>query len=53
MVTTHTRMDISRGEFTHVIDEILEVLEHKHIDEESKKDVLAILWSLKSMVVSL
>jgi hemoglobin len=53
MVTAHTGMNISRGEFTHVIDDILEVLEHNHIDEESKKDVLAILWSLKSMVVSL
>jgi hemoglobin len=52
MVTTHKRMNISRREFTHVIDDILKVLEHNHIDEESKKDVLAILWSLKSMVVS-
>ena len=53
MITTHTGMNISRGEFTHVIDDILEVLENNHIDEESKKDVLAILWSLKSMVISI
>jgi hemoglobin len=53
MVTTHTGMNISRGEFTHVIDDILGVLENNHIDEESKKEVLAILWSLKSMVISL
>ncbi|CAM3096821.1 group I truncated hemoglobin [Flavobacterium frigoris] len=53
MVATHTGMNISRGEFAHGIDDILGVLENNHIDEESKKDVLAILWSLKSMVVSL
>lgn len=53
MVTTHTGMNISRGEFTHVIDDILGVLENNNIDEESKKDVLAILWSLKGMVVAL
>jgi hemoglobin len=37
MVTTHKRMNISRREFTHVIDDILKVLEHNHIDEESKR----------------
>lgn len=53
MKTAHTGMNISRGEFTHVIDDVLAVLENNNIDEESKKDVLAILWSLKSTVVSL
>lgn len=52
MITAHKGMNISRGEFTHVIDDVLEALEKNHIDEESKKDVLAILWSLKNMVIS-
>jgi hemoglobin len=52
MVTAHKGMNISRGEFTHVIDDVMEALEKNHIDEESKKDVLAILWSLKNMVIS-
>jgi hemoglobin len=47
MVTAHTGMNISRGEFTHVIDDILGVLE-KQIDEESKKRC-----SCNSMVPSL
>ena len=53
MVTTHTGMNISRDEFTHVIDDILDVLDKNHFDEESRKDVLAILWSLKNSVISL
>jgi len=28
------------------------VLEKHHIDDESKKDVLAILWSLKETIMS-
>jgi hemoglobin len=35
-------MNINRGEFTHVIDDILKVLENNHIDEELKKYILGI-----------
>jgi hemoglobin len=52
MPTTHTGMNISAAEYVHVIDDIMVVLEKHKIDEESKKDVLAILWSLKGMIIA-
>jgi len=52
MVTTHQSMNISAAEYMHVMDDIMGVLNKHQIDEESKKDVLAILWSLKGMVMS-
>jgi len=52
MVTTHTGMNISAAEYMHVIDDILLVLTDHKIDDESQKDVLAILWSLKGMIIA-
>ena len=52
MITTHTGMNISPGEYYHVMDDIMLALDANGIDEESKKDVLAVLWSLKGMIVS-
>lgn len=52
MLTAHTGMNISREEYMHVMEDILLVLDKHNIDEESKKDVLAILWSLKGMIIS-
>ncbi|MDF1547309.1 MAG: group 1 truncated hemoglobin [Bacteroidales bacterium] len=51
MVTTHKGMNISREEYIHVVDDILLVLSKNKIDDESKKDVLFILWSLKDMII--
>ncbi len=51
MVTTHKGMNISAAEFVHVVDDILMVLDKHNVDDESKKEVLAILWSLKGMVI--
>jgi uncharacterized protein YutE (UPF0331/DUF86 family) len=34
------------------MDDIMEVLEKHNIYEESKMDVLAVLWSLKEMIIS-
>ena len=51
MPTTHTGMNISAAEYMHVIDDIMGVLDKHNIDDESKKDVLAILWSLKGMIM--
>lgn len=51
MVTTHTGMNISAAEYMHVIDDIFLSLKKNNIDEESQKDVLAILWSLKGMIM--
>lgn len=52
MPTTHKGMNISPGEYMHTIDDIMQVLDMHKIDEESKKEVLAILWSLKGMIIS-
>lgn len=51
MPTTHAGMNISATEYMAVIDDIMMVLDKHKIDEESKKDVLAILWSLKGMIM--
>lgn len=52
MLTTHTGMNISPEEYMHVMDDIFIALEKQSFDEEVKKDVLAILWSLKGMIIS-
>ncbi len=52
MVTTHTGMNISPAEYMHVIDDIFIALDKQSINDETKKDVLAILWSLKEMIIS-
>lgn len=52
MPTTHQGMNISATEYMHMIDDIMGVLEKHKIDDESKKDVLAILWSLKETIMS-
>jgi hemoglobin len=52
MLTAHIGMNISSEEFMHVIDDIFLILDKHKIDEDSKKDVLAILWSLKGMIIS-
>ncbi len=52
MQTTHSGMNISPAEYMYVVDDIMMVLDNHKVDEESKKDVLSILWSLKSMIIS-
>lgn len=52
MVTTHTGMNISPGEYMHVIDDIFIALDKQLFNDDTKKDVLAILWSLKDMIIS-
>ncbi|WP_372772439.1 group 1 truncated hemoglobin [Mangrovibacterium sp.] len=52
MPETHRGMNISPGEYMHVMDDIFVVLSKHQIDEESQKDVLAILWSLKGMIIA-
>lgn len=51
MPTAHRGMNISREEYMHVVDDILAILKRHKIDEESQKDVLSILWSLKESIV--
>lgn len=52
MPATHKGMNISATEYMHVVDDILRALDNHKIDDESKKDVLAILWSLKDMIIA-
>jgi hemoglobin len=52
MVTAHTGMNISPTEYMHVVDDIFAALDKNGIDEDSKKDVLSVLWSLKGMIIS-
>ncbi|RXJ51196.1 group I truncated hemoglobin [Gelidibacter gilvus] len=52
MITAHTGMNINPTEYMHAIDDILLALDKNNITEDAKKDVLAILWSLKGMIIS-
>lgn len=52
METAHKGMNISPAEYMHAIDDIFKALDKNSINEDTKKDVLAILWSLKGMIVS-
>lgn len=45
-------MNISPAGYMHVIDDIFIALDKQSINDETKKDVLAILWSLKDMIIS-
>ncbi|MDP3359897.1 MAG: group 1 truncated hemoglobin [Lutibacter sp.] len=52
MVTAHKGMNISPAEYMHVIDDIFVALDKNLVSEDAKNEVLAILWSLKGMIVS-
>lgn len=52
MPTTHRGMNINPTEYMHVVDDIMRVLDKREIDSDTKKDVLAILWSLKDMIIA-
>jgi hemoglobin len=51
MPETHRGMNISAQEYTAVIDDILGALDKHKIDEQSRKDVLAIAYSLKDQII--
>lgn len=51
MTTAHRGMNISAGEYMHAIDDIMGVLDKHGKSEETKKDVLAILYSLKGLMI--
>ena len=53
MVTTHKGMNISEQEFLAVVDDILAAMDKNNFGETEKKDVLAILYSLKGGVIRL
>ena len=51
MLTTHKGMNVSEQEFIAVVDDILWALDKHGMTEETKKDVLAILYSLKDEII--
>jgi len=51
MTTTHRGMNINATEYMCVIDDIMGVLDNHGKSEETKKDVLAILYSLKGLMI--
>jgi hemoglobin len=51
MTTTHTGMNINATEYMHVIDDAMGVLDKHGIDEQTKKDVLMIFYSLKEQII--
>ena len=52
MRRTHTGMNISPAEYMAAMDDIMGALVHADIDEQTRKDVLAIAWSLKGDIIN-
>jgi len=51
MTTAHKGMNISQGEYMYAIDDIMTALDKHNMDEQTKKDVLFIAYSLKGFMV--
>ena len=51
MLTAHKGMNISQGEYMNVVDDIMNALDKHNIDEQTKKDVLFITYSLKGSMI--
>lgn len=51
MRSAHKGMNISEQEYLAVTDDIVAALDKNKIDEESKKDVIAILYALKGEII--
>ncbi|MCE4564402.1 group 1 truncated hemoglobin [Maribellus sp. CM-23] len=51
MLASHKGMNISQGEYMHVVDDIMKALGKNKVDEQTQKDVLAIAYSLKKDIV--
>ena len=53
MLDTHRGMNISEEEFLAVVDDTMKAITAHNLSEETYKDVLAILYSLKAEIVRL
>ena len=51
MLTTHKGMNISEQEYLAVMDDIVGAMDKNGVGEEAKKDVIAILYSLKGQII--
>jgi hemoglobin len=52
MPETHKGMNINPSEYMEVMNDIFAALDKHNIDEETQKDVLSILWSLKDTIIA-
>jgi hemoglobin len=53
LVATHKGMNINEQEYLSVMDDIVGALEKNGIDQQSRNEVVAILYSLKGQVLRL
>lgn len=51
MLTAHKGMNISEQEYLAVTDDIVSAMEKHGLSEDTKKDVIAILYSLKGQII--
>jgi hemoglobin len=51
MVATHKGMNINEQEFMSVIDDAMDALQKNGIDESTRNEVLAVLWSMRREVL--
>lgn len=51
MLTAHRGMNISEQEYVAVVDDILGAMDKNNLGADEKKDVLAILYSLKGDII--
>lgn len=51
--TAHNGMNVTNAEFLAAVDDILEVLNEHNVSDQTKKDMLFILYSFKGQVIGL
>lgn len=51
MLTAHKGMNISEQEYLAVMDDIVDAMKKHGLSEDTKKDVIAILYSLKGEII--
>ena len=51
MLTAHKGMNISEQEYLAVVDDIIGAMDKHGLSQDTKKDVLAILYSLKGEII--
>jgi hemoglobin len=51
MLTTHRGMNISEQEYIAVMDDILDALGKNGVDDQTRNEVIAILYSFKDQIV--
>jgi len=51
MLTAHKGMNISEQEYLAVMDDIIGAMENNGLNQDTKNDVIAILYSLKDQII--